>query len=151
MNILKVFTDKRRKGNVGEDAAAKFLRKNGYKILERNFVGDGSEIDLIAKNRKDGTTVFVEVKTRSVDKTGSYESRPAAAVTPEKQRTIIFASKIYMSRMRLKTKMRYDVIEVLLENIDGKEKIADIRHLISAYDYNTAYDAKYFYSKRKDY
>ena len=151
MNILKVVTDKRRKGNVGEDAAAKFLRKNGYKILERNFVGDGSEIDLIAKNRKDGTTVFVEVKTRSVDKTGSYESRPAAAVTPEKQRKIIFASKIYMSRMRLKTKMRYDVIEVLLENIDGKEKIADIRHLISAYDYNTAYDAKYFYSKRKDY
>lgn len=49
-------------GNRGEDLATKFLRKNKYKIIERNYWRKWGEIDIIAR-AKDKTLVFVEVKT----------------------------------------------------------------------------------------
>ena len=49
-------------GNLGEDAACDYLRKNGYLVLQRNFRCKTGEIDIIAI--EDGCTVFVEVKTR---------------------------------------------------------------------------------------
>ncbi len=54
---------------IGENAAAEFLKKKGYVILERNFRKGYGEIDIIAV--KKGTLVFVEVKTRSSDKFGT--------------------------------------------------------------------------------
>ena len=143
MNILKILTEKRIKGNLGEDASAKFLKKNGYKILERNFVDDGHEIDIVAYDKKRSTVVFVEVKTRSVGNIGKMESRPAASVTPEKQRKIISASTRFMSRVGRNKRMRYDVIEVFLENVGGKDKVKEIKHLVSAFDFNTAYDKRF--------
>ena len=143
MNILKILTEKRQRGNLGEKAAAKFLKKNRYKILKRNFVEDGHEIDIIAKDVKRNTVVFVEVKTRSVASIGSFESRPAASVTPEKQRKIISASIGFKRRMDHNTRIRYDVIEVYLEKIKGKDRIREIQHLISAFDFNTAYNKRY--------
>ena len=89
MNILKILTEKRLKGNLGERAAAKYLKKKGYKILERNLVANGNEIDIVAFDKKRNTVVFTEVKARSIRGIGSFESRPAASVTPEKQRKII--------------------------------------------------------------
>ena len=145
MNILKVLTDKRRKGNLGEDAAARFLTKNGYRILDRGFVGNHSEIDIVASCEK--TTVFVEVKTRSVGSQSPMEPRPASAVTPEKQRKIISAARIFMKKRRLETRMRFDIIEVLLERVNDKEEVKDIRHLISAFDLNTAYDKAHYFGK----
>ena len=50
MQILKIRTEKRITGNIGEDAACKYLRKNKYKILKRNYVSNGHEIDIIAEN-----------------------------------------------------------------------------------------------------
>ncbi len=50
MNILKIFTEKRIIGNIGEDAVVKYLKKNHYKILERNYVMGDHEIDIIAEN-----------------------------------------------------------------------------------------------------
>lgn len=48
-------------GNAGEEAAAKYLFKKGYKILERNLKLFCGEIDILAKDKK--TIVVVEVKT----------------------------------------------------------------------------------------
>ena len=149
MKILGIDTEKRRRGDLGEKVAADFLEKNGYKILERNFVGAGNEIDIVATNKERDTTVFIEVKTRIQSTVNSRFSRPAAAVTPEKQRKIISASKIYMKKLKYKTKMRYDVIEVYLEKTEGEDKVSDIKHLVSTFDYNTAYDKAYFYKKTK--
>ena len=50
-------------GKNGEEIATEFLRKKGYKILERNFEASQGEIDIIAKDDKE--LVFVEVKTRT--------------------------------------------------------------------------------------
>ena len=95
MKILAVDTEKRRLGSFGEREAAKFLRKNGYRILRKNYCPDSSEIDIIAEDKE--TLVFIEVKTRSIEKMSTREPRPASAVTPEKQRSIFDAAIIFLS------------------------------------------------------
>src|SRR5438876_12115537 len=53
-----------RRGAQGETLACRFLRRNGYKILYRNFKGhSGGEIDVVCRDKD--TLVFVEVKTRT--------------------------------------------------------------------------------------
>ena len=97
MEILKVNTERRKLGDFGEKAAAKALKKDGYRILERNYAPEDAEIDIIAE--KDGVTAFVEVKTRhkSDADASRIEPRPASAVTPKKQRAIIGAAKVYLA------------------------------------------------------
>src|SRR5580765_2652924 len=72
-----------RRGARGEKLACRFLRRNGYKILYRNFKGrSGGEIDVVCRDRN--TLVFVEVKTRTREDFG----RPVAAVNRKKQNRI---------------------------------------------------------------
>ena len=135
MKILEILTPKRLIGNIGERAAARLLRKGGYKILQKNYAAFDAEIDIIAI--KDGTVAFVEVKTRTLGHEDAREARPASAVNPEKQRKIIKCSKAFMSvNYQIKAKMRFDIIEVFL---DENKKVAEIKHLISAFNYNTAF------------
>lgn len=142
MNILKILTSKRKTGNFGEDAAVKFLKKNGYKILERNYVANGYEIDIIA--RKNDITAFIEVKTRNVRNLGIKEARPACSVTPEKQRKIISAASYYRGCVRLEGRMRFDVIEVYIETAISETSVKDIKHLTNTFDKNTAYSHKFY-------
>ncbi|MCQ2386771.1 MAG: YraN family protein, partial [Clostridia bacterium] len=75
-------------GQLGEDAAIKHLKKNRYRIRERNYVSGKQEIDIIAENKT--CIVFCEVKTRSFSPDNpSAFGIPAAAVTKEKQRNLI--------------------------------------------------------------
>ena len=75
-----MLNSRQRLGKIGEQAAAKFLKRHGYKILAQNYRCKLGEIDIIAK---DGLVlVFIEVKTRSGTRYGS----PAAAVNIRKQR-----------------------------------------------------------------
>ncbi|WP_276661388.1 YraN family protein, partial [Syntrophomonas wolfei] len=55
----------------GEELAAQYLGKKGYKILERNFYTRYGELDLVCE--KDDNIVFVEVKTRRSTRFGSPE------------------------------------------------------------------------------
>jgi len=50
-------------GEIGEEIAVKYLRKEGYYIVERNYRNKFGEIDIIAA--KDNYTIFIEVKSRS--------------------------------------------------------------------------------------
>ncbi len=136
MKILELLTPRRITGNFGEKQAAKYLRRHGYRILERNYVAKDAEIDLIAKTEE--TTVFVEVKTRREGHSHPCEPRPASAVTPEKQRKLIAAARAYVRRARPDTRLRFDVVEVILTDTK-KPKVKEIRHLISAFNQNTAY------------
>src|SRR5438046_5629802 len=69
-----------RRGALGESLACRYLKRNGYKILFRNFRGRvGGEIDVVC--RDNDTLVFVEVKTRGREDFG----RPVEAVDREKR------------------------------------------------------------------
>lgn len=99
-----------RLGTSGERLAARFLRRNGYKILYRNFRGrSGGEIDIVC--RDGDTLVFVEVKTR----TGEDFGRPFDAVSREKQKRI---SRGGLAWLRLldnpEILFRFDVVEVII-------------------------------------
>ena len=54
-------TEKRRKGDLGESIAVKFLEGKGYKVLARNYLKPWGEIDIIVE--KERVLHFVEVKT----------------------------------------------------------------------------------------
>ncbi len=109
-----------RRGELGERAAEKHLRKLGMKYLTRNFRSDRGEIDLIF--RDDDCLVFVEVKTRSSEEWG----RPAAAVDARKKRLISQTALDYLRLIKNpEVKIRFDIVEVLLSNGEVRE----VRHL----------------------
>lgn len=99
--------DKRSKGNVGEDLAAGYLQKHGYKILERNFHARVGEIDIIALDGQ--TLVFVEVKTRwSRAYGGAIDS-----ITYRKLQSIIKTAQYYkLLHPQLPEGMRIDIVAV---------------------------------------
>ena len=138
MNILKILTDKRITGNFGERAAARYLRRNRYKILKMNYVAFDNEIDIIAESKD--VYAVVEVKTRTLGHLNEREPRPASAVTPEKQRGIIRTAKCFLATVPERDKpVRLDVIEVYLDEVRGRKRVAKINHLTGAFNYNTAY------------
>ena len=137
MNILRVLTEKRKVGNAGEDAAALFLKKKGFKILERNYCPLDAEIDIIAENKD--TIAFIEVKTRTIGKESYNEPRPASAVTPEKQRKIIKTAKYYLGTAPRDKHISLDVIEVYLTE---SKKAQEILHFENAFNLNSARKAK---------
>jgi putative endonuclease len=94
-------------GREGEDRAAQFLVKKGYKILERNYSTKSGEIDLVALHN--GEVVFVEVKTRTSDAYGA----PQLAVNPRKQLRMIKAALGYIKYKKLhQMPCRFDVVAI---------------------------------------
>ncbi len=137
LNILGIKTEKRKLGDIGEDAAAKFLRRAGYKIIERNYVTSDCEVDIICADGK--TMAFVEVKTRTLGRMSPMEPRPASAVTKEKQKKIIKAATVYGAYHRKGRRLRLDIVEVLIDDSGGKPKVAEIKHLPGAFDRTDAF------------
>ena len=105
---------------LGEDAAYKFLKNLGYKIIDRNFRVGYGEIDIIAIH--ENTLVFIEVKTRSSDNFGT----PFEAITPWKMRPLIRTAQFYKSSHRnLPESLRIDAIGV---KVSGSE-VTNIEHI----------------------
>ena len=99
--------EKKLLGKAGEDRAARFLAKQGYRILERNYNARYGEIDLIALDR--GELVFVEVKTRTSDAYGA----PELAVTPQKQQRMVKAALGYIKYKNLhQVPCRFDIVAI---------------------------------------
>lgn len=96
-------------GKRGERLAAWYLRFHGYRILDRNWRYSRYEIDIVARERRSGVLVFVEVKTRSSTAFGL----PRDAVTPQKQLFLTRAAQGYLKAQRdLDAHTRFDVVEV---------------------------------------
>ena len=113
-------------GQRGEDAAAKYLKRSGYKILARGLDSRLGEIDIIAVD--DRTIVFVEVKTR----TSANAGHPADAVDATKQRRMTQAALGYLKNHRLLDHTaRFDVIAITWP----QDAIApSIEHLKNAFE-----------------
>ena len=93
----------------GEERAARFLRRRGWRILERNAVAGRFEADLVALDRR-GTLVIVEVKTRR-----RAEPPPEAAVGPRKQTQLSRFAALYLQRHpeHATRAVRFDVLAVV--------------------------------------
>lgn len=101
--------DKKELGRKGEEAALRFLKKNGYRIIEKNYVCKLGEIDIIAKEKD--TLSFIEVKTR----TSTLFGPPQLSVTPSKQMQLSKAALYFLKEKKLEdTKARFDVVAILL-------------------------------------
>lgn len=113
-------------GAQGEQLAANHLQRNGFRILERNYRSRGGEVDIVARDR-DGSVVFIEVKTR---RSLAY-GLPQLAVTRRKQHQISKGALSWLGRNRLHgCSARFDVIAVLLHD-DGT---FGIDHIVNAFE-----------------
>jgi len=92
------------KGASGEDTAAMFLARAGYRIVSRNVRLPGGEIDLVAQDGR--TIVFVEVKARHSRTFGSAFS----AVDAKKRRTLRMIAEDYVQIVAPNAPFRFDVI-----------------------------------------
>jgi len=101
-------TEKTKKlGKTGEELAAIFLKKKGYKILFRNYKCPLGEIDIIAKHRR--VLSFIEVKTRSSETYGL----PQEAVGRSKQAKISRVALEFIQRYKMENRAaRFDVVTV---------------------------------------
>jgi putative endonuclease len=117
-------------GSAGEEEAARLLKKNGYKILERNYRSRFGEIDIVA--REGETMVFVEVKTRTGENFGS----PKEALDKRKRRHITRASMDYLARAGSGSErpVRFDVVTVTVELKDGSLSTELIKNAFEAQD-----------------
>ena len=121
-------------GALGENIAIKYLRKNKYKILDRNLHISHNELDIIALHKKSGIIAFVEVKTRSVDiDLFSPFGTPGSAVTKQKQQRTIQAAKGYLNLNPKfnKYQPRLDVIEIYLSK--QNKSLLKINHIENAF------------------
>jgi putative endonuclease len=121
---------RQQRGELGELEAKKHLRSLGLKFLAANFRSDRGEIDLVF--RDNDCLVFIEVKTRSSEDWG----RPASAVDARKRKLISQTAMDYLRLLKNpKVKIRFDIVEVLLE--DGE--VREIRHLPNSFSLSKPY------------
>ena len=106
----------RQEGQDAETLAADYLRRQNYRILERNYRINGGEIDIIAK---DGNTVcFVEVKMRRTTTFGT----PLEAIPKTKMQKIIQVALYYLNSQKIvNVRTRFDVAAVTPQ--DGSFKV----------------------------
>ena len=124
-------------GRLGEDLAAAHLARLGFATLARNVRTRAGEIDLIAVERRRGTLVFVEVKTRRVS-AGARRVRPdqepLSRLRPRqcarlRRLALAWLSEPNDSRPRART-IRFDAIGVV---VDERDRLLRLDHIEAAW------------------
>jgi len=111
-------------GDFGENLAIQFLEKRGYHVLEKKFISNYGEIDIIANHPKTPNIIYcLEVKTRTSTQFGS----PERAITYNKIKKLHDTACSYFYQNKIEDKIfRLDVISIL---INPRNKKAKIKHL----------------------
>lgn len=97
-------------GSKGEDSAVDYLKRKGYKIIERNWSFRGYEIDVVAENEE--FIVFIEVKTRASTKWGS----PEESIGIKRMRRMINSASHYLKQNKIDNPARFDIIAIVWNN-----------------------------------
>ncbi|MDT8375746.1 MAG: YraN family protein [Mariprofundaceae bacterium] len=109
------------KGRRGEDRAARYLKRRGYRIVDRNVRAGRGELDIVSL--KNNTLVFVEVK--------AYPSREQGllAVSGDKCERLRSAANAYLGKMPGFTGLqcRFDLI--ILTPGGGMNPFPHVEHL----------------------
>ena len=116
-------THNQRLGQLGEDIAARWLSRKGWRIVYRRFKNGRRDIDLVAQ--RDALVAFVEVKARK----GSEFGDPVEAVDHKKQRELAKSAHVWIDRHgRPEEAYRFDVVGVL---VDGERVL--VKHVEHAF------------------
>ena len=114
---------RQRFGELGERIAARWLRRQGWRIVAHRFRSGRRDVDLIAE--REGVVAFVEVKARR----GSQFGDPVEAVTWRKQRELIRSASVWIDRFGAPgSSYRFDVVGVLVDS-----ELVRIRHVENAF------------------
>lgn len=116
-------TERQELGLEGEEVAERWLRRQGWRVLQRRYRSGHRDIDLIAE--REGMVAFVEVKARRGEAFGD----PVQAVNWKKQRELARSACIWIDRHgRPGDHYRFDVIGVLMDR--GRVRV---RHVENAF------------------
>ena len=129
-------TEKQVLGRLGEDIAADYLEKNGYRIVRRNQRFGKNELDIVCED--DNYIIFVEVKTRSClyPESGAF-GIPSRAVDEGKRKNTVKASRDYLTANYINKQPRIDVIEVYMLEQKSSFKtptVLKVNHIRNAFD-----------------
>jgi putative endonuclease len=102
--------EKKTIGTIGEQIAADYLIKDGYKIIARNWVFNHKELDIVAL--KDDNIVFVEVKTRN----NVFDDSARDLINFKKQKMLVEAANHYITKYNIDLEARFDVAIVVLKS-----------------------------------
>jgi putative endonuclease len=115
-------------GDAAEARALAWLQQQGLALVQRNYrvargpAARGGEVDLILRER-DGTLVFVEVRSRS----GAVHGGAAASVSAAKQRSIVLAARFYLQGLPSVPPCRFDVVAIDGGHIEWLQGAFDAR------------------------
>jgi putative endonuclease len=110
-------------GELGERIAERWLRRQGWRVVQRRFRAGRRDIDLVVE--RDDLVVFVEVKARH----GAEFGDPVEAVNWNKQRQLVRSASVWIDRHgRPSESYRFDVVGVLIEG----ERVR-VRHVANAF------------------
>ena len=116
-------------GRKGEELAAKYLKKKGFRVLEKNFKNRFGEIDLIVF--KKGLLVFVEVKTR----VGSVDFNPEWAINFNKVSRVQKMAQVFLAQNKIDYQdLRIDVVCVCLNEAGKLFKIDHYKNIGYEFD-----------------
>jgi putative endonuclease len=110
-------------GEIGERVAERWLRRKGWRVVQRRFRNGHRDIDLVVE--RDGLIAFVEVKARN----GTEFGLPVEAVNWRKQRELSRSAHVWIERHgRPEDSYRFDVVGVLVEGSTVR-----VRHVEDAF------------------
>src|SRR5437762_13347976 len=110
-------------GELGERIAERWLKRKGWRVVQRRFRSGHRDIDLVVE--REGTVAFVEVKARR----GREFGDPVEAVNWSKQRELVRSASVLIDRHgRPDDSYRFDVVGVLVEGDQVR-----IRHVPNAF------------------
>jgi putative endonuclease len=110
-------------GELGERIAERWLRRHGWRVVQRRFRNGHRDIDLVME--REGTVAFVEVKARR----GSEFGDPVEAVNWKKQKELTRSAHVWIDRHgRPAESYRFDVVGIL---VDGDR--VRVRHVADAF------------------
>ena len=112
--------DKRALGRLAEDDALAYLLLQGLVLVQRNFLCQGGELDLIMRDGK--SIVFVEVRQRSSQDFGGA----LASITPTKQRRMVRAAQTWLLTQKSLPACRFDAVVIDGKRMEWLKNILDM-------------------------
>lgn len=130
---MKDKTQNRETGDLGEDITCRFLMKQGFEIVERNYWKKFGEIDIIAQ--KANKLHFIEVKSvthETFNGRGLESFRPEDNVHPAKLARLSRTIQTYLMEKGVsdETEWQFDVVTVYLSLKDKTAKVEILEDIV---------------------